>query len=267
MSAFVYLLTEGVHDVAFLGKLLEARLGFTRISEERELESAWKSILPRQWPHNGSLRPSVPAPGFYRHAGSGTSMAIVNAQGISELARRFDAHRNVLDKDGVKLDAVGIVLDADAQETPAQRFAEMAEALSGAGLPRPSSPEFVGGSPRTGVFILPGGGAQGTLEDLLLECAQGVYPTLHAHSVQFVDGLNRGAADFGANELRDLKKPAGRHKAVVAAMGAILKPGKPIQATIEDHRWISPGTLALPRIAALLKFLSDLTGVQPLAGP
>jgi hypothetical protein len=267
MSTYVYLLTEGVHDVAFLGRLLQTSLGFEWVFKESELDPAWKRILPTKWPHDGSLRPSVPAPSFYRHLGSGTSAAVVNAQGISELAKRLKTHRNALDLDGVRLDAVGVVLDADARETPTRRFNRMADALTETGFPRPAAAEVVAGAPRTGVFVLPGGGAPGTLEELLLECSALVYPTLRSHAERFVDGLDR-SADFVADELEDLDAPAGRHKAVVAAMGAILKPGKPIQATLEDHRWIDSRTLKLPRISALLKFLSGLAGVQPSAsGP
>lgn len=268
MSAHVYLLTEGVHDVAFLGKLLEKSLGFERVFKESDLDRVWDRILPKKWPHDGSLRPSVPAPSFYRHLASGTSVAAVNAQGISELAKRLERHRSALALDGVTLDAVGVVLDADSQEPPKQRFTRMADALTGSGFPRPLAVEVVVGTPRTGVFILPGGGVPGTLEDLLLECAAVVYPVLRFHSEQFVDGLDRTAPDFTVDDLKEFGTPAGRHKAVIAAMGAILKPGRPIQATIEDHRWIALSTLKLPRITALLKFLSDLTGVQPSAkGP
>jgi hypothetical protein len=267
MSVYVYLLTEGVHDVAFLGRLLQTSLKFERVSKESDLAPAWKRILPTKWPHDGSLRPSVPAPSFYRHLGSGTSAAVVNAQGIGELAKRLKTHRAALDLDGVRLDAVGVVLDADAKETPTLRFNRMADALSDTGFPHPPAAEVVVGAPRTGVFVLPGGGAQGTLEDLLLECSALVYPTLRSHAERFIDGLDRSASDFVADELKELEAPAGRRKAVVAAMGAILKPGKPIQATLEDHRWIVPHTLNLPRISALLKFLSDLTGVSIQTSP
>jgi hypothetical protein len=266
MSALVYLLTEGVHDVAFLGKLLQISLGFARVSEESELDPAWKRILPTKWPHNGSLRPSVPAPIFYRHLASETFIAVVNAQGISELAKRLTVHLEALKLDGVKLDALGVVLDADAQEPPIKRFARMADVLVKAGFSPPQGAEAIAGVPRTGVFVLPGGGAAGTLEDLLLECAAAVYPALRSHSEQFIDGIDRQASGVDAGELKELSAPAGRNKAVIAAMGSVLKPGKPIQATIEDHRWISPSTLQLPRVLKLLEFLSALTSVRPPAG-
>lgn len=266
MSAYTYLLTEGVHDVAFLGKLLQAALAFERVNKAAELDQFWTRILPVKWPHNGSLRPSVPAPNFYRHSASGTSVAVVNAQGIGELTKILKTHRDALALDGLKVDAVGVVLDADADELPTNRFARMADALSKSGFPRPLAAEAVLGTPRVGVFVLPGGGAQGTLEHLLLDCAAAAYPTLHAHAVRFVSNLDRTASEFSGDELKDFKAPSGVQKTTVSAMSAILKPGRAVQATLEDHQWLSNHTLKLPRIAALLKFLGDLTGLPPSAG-
>ncbi|ATB48173.1 DUF3226 domain-containing protein [Corallococcus macrosporus] len=259
MSNRIYLLTEGVHDVAFLARLLKLSLGLEHVSREAGLDPVWKRILPTKWPHDGSLRPAVPAPIFYRAPSSGTTVAVVNSQGISELARKLETHRKALALDGVNLDAVGVVLDADSQETPQQRFTRMADSIAANGYPRPAVMGGVAGQPRTGVFVLPGGGLPGTLEDLLLECAAVAYPKLRTHSEQFVDGLDRAAPEFMSGELKDLSAPAGRHKAVVAAMSAILKPGRPVQATIEDNRWIASSTVVLPRIAALVEFLSALT--------
>ncbi len=174
-------------------------------------------------------------------------------------------HHETLARNGVSLDAVGVVLDADfehaRQKSPGQRVAEMAGVLAGLGLSAPRESEAVTGTPRTGIFVLPGAGALGTLEDVLLECAALVYPTLGCRAVRFIDGLDRGASDFVKKDLEEITKPSGRHKAVLAAMSAVLKPGKPIQASLEDHRWIEPRTLALPRVAAVLRFLQQLLGV------
>lgn len=266
MSARVYLLTEGVHDVFFLGKILRESFAFKKVEDARKLDPEWdETILPKKFPHENSLRPSVPAPTFYKN--DGASVAIVNADGITRLASRLRAHHEKLTDKGVGLDAIGVVLDADYQQakqkTPADRFDEMADVLAGLRLPRPAAPETVSGTPRTGIYILPGGGALGTLEDVLLDCAATVYPTLGCRAVRFIDGLDRTASDFVRRDLEDIGAPSGRHKAVLAAMAAVLKPGRPIQASIEDHRWIEPRTLALPRVAAVAEFLRQLIGAPP----
>jgi hypothetical protein len=267
MRARVYLLTEGVHDVYFLAKVLAESFAFKKVEDDRELDPEWETtILPKQFPYNHSLRPSVPAPSFYKS--DRASVAIVNAEGIERLGDRLKTHHGQLMDKGVGLDAVGVVLDADfklaKQKTPAQRFAEMADVLASLDFPRPAAPDAVAGTPRTGIYVLPGGGELGTLEDILLECAAAVYPTLGCRAVRFIDGLDREAPDFKPKELKEaFGSPSGRHKAVLAAMTAVLKPGKPTQASIEDHRWIEPRTLALPRVAAVAQFLKQLIETPP----
>lgn len=262
MNSYVYIVTEGVQDVYFLGKLLEVVLKLKRVEKRSDLAPGWEHVLPK-WPHQDSLRGSVPVPSFFQSAQHGVSVAIVNAEGIDEMSKKLWSHMEVMRLGNVALASVGVVLDADSDEIPLRRFEKIAPAFEKAELPRPDALESVTGMPRVGVYVLPGAGEQGTLEDLLLECAATVYPTLGCRAVRFVDGLDRSAPDFAKGELRALNKPAGRHKAVVAAMGAILKPGRPLQATLEDHRWIEPRTLALSRIQALVGFLVSLVGIPP----
>jgi hypothetical protein len=171
MSVRVYLLTEGVHDVFFLGKILTESFQLKRVLDAKKLDVEWNHIVPHTFPHEGSLRPSVPAPTFYKSASA--SVAIVNADGLDRLGKRLRAHHGVLANHGIQLDAIGVVLDADfdqtRQKTPEQRFVELADVLASLDLPRPSSAEVVAGTPRTGIFVMPGGGANGTLEDILLD--------------------------------------------------------------------------------------------------
>jgi len=267
MSARVYVITEGVHDVYFLGKILTKTLAFKKVDKESALDEAWRPILPA-WPYDGSLRPSVPAPTFYFNTNA--SVALVSADGIDKIKLRLKKHHLQLTDRGFTFDAIGVVLDADykhaKQKDPVQRFSETAEVLANIGLPRPTEPERVSGEPRTGIYVLPGGGELGTLEDVLLDCAATVYPTLGCHAVRFIDGLDRQTLDLKGQELEEIGAPSGRHKAVLATMTAVLKPGKPIQASIEDHRWIEPRTLALPRVAAVARFLQELIGA-PLPSP
>jgi hypothetical protein len=60
-------------------------------------------------------------------------------------------------------------------------------------------------------------------------------------------------------ECRDLAKPAGKDKAVVAAVASVLRPGKSVQVSIQDNRWISePEKLAVSEITALQEFVTGL---------
>jgi hypothetical protein len=60
-------------------------------------------------------------------------------------------------------------------------------------------------------------------------------------------------------EGRDLAKPAGKDKAVVAAVASVLRPGKSVQVSIQDNQWISdPEKLAVAEVTALQKFITGL---------
>jgi hypothetical protein len=78
-----------------------------------------------------------------------------------------------------KLLSLGVTRDADGKEADALRSVQ--DALTKAGLPAPpDSGCLVGEGLRVGVFILPGGGRPGMLEDLCLEAvhADPVLPCL-----------------------------------------------------------------------------------------
>ena len=68
MSGLVYLLVEGVHDVAFVGKLLTACFGAVRVKTMEELDEAtrrWMSSFKWPIPQGGKTpieRLAVPAP-------------------------------------------------------------------------------------------------------------------------------------------------------------------------------------------------------------
>ena len=103
---------------------------------------------------------------------------------------------------------------------------------------------------------MPDNASAGTLETLLLQVAALNYPSLLQSAEAHV--ANFPHAGLTAADQRECNKNAGRNKAVVGTMSAILKPGKAIQVSIEDNRWLEGPALALPGIADLLRFLTDL---------
>jgi hypothetical protein len=158
-------------------------------------------------------------------------------------------------------DAVGVLLDADSSMLPATRFEAVREALRAkVKLSLPEQPGQVSAaSPRCGIFVLPDNLKPGTLEALLLECADLQYPELLADARALVARVQAsGVQGLTPEDLKDFNKPAGPHKAVVACMASILKPGKAIQTSIQDNRWLEGPALDLPRIAAVGRFLKEL---------
>lgn len=135
-------------------------------------------------------------------------------------------------------------------------------------LPRPDTVgEVAPGPPRVGVFVLPQPGAHGTLEDLLLELGKVAYPSLSAAASQYVCGWSALTDGRGHDEdWKEIKQPSGVKKATLAAMGALLKPGKSMQVALESGRWLSSETLIAPGILPCVTFLQNLLGETPEGG-
>jgi hypothetical protein len=147
--------------------------------------------------------------------------------------------------------AVGIVLDADDQP-PLQRFADFATLLESQGLPKPDSLGSVTtkNSLQTGVFAFPGGENKGTIEDVILPVGEMRFPTLLPHASLYVE---KWPSDAGP-EFGELT-PSGRKKAVLSAMAALLKPGRNLNASIQDHAWIPSDPNACAALKPILAFL------------
>jgi hypothetical protein len=114
--------------------------------------------------------------------------------------------------------------------------------------------------------VLPDNAPPGTLEDILLECAASSYPTLLGGARRFVEGIDIDSAEFEPRDRQDFKAPAGKNKAITACVANVLRPGKAVQASIQDNRWLEGPALELERVRAVRKFLGkllDLDGSAP----
>ncbi|MCC7109386.1 MAG: hypothetical protein IT382_08870 [Deltaproteobacteria bacterium] len=275
MSAFFYIVTEGVHDVAFLGRLLSVAHGASRIKKLEDLDDAQRGWLGGfKWPnksgaHHDIARLAVPAPAFYRLA-TNEVVALRNAQGLTEIGKTLVIDLEAFCRGQNGPEAIGVVLDSD-DEPAEQRFAKLKASLEVVKLPVPSSLGAVSnGSPRVGVFALPEPGAAGTLEDVLLALGDAAYPGLAAAARGYADQWRQKAdAEPPSPDWKEFRKPAGAKKATIGAMTAVLKPGKSTQVSLEDNRWVSEHTKALACLQPSLVFLSALltTPVPPATVP
>ena len=103
---------------------------------------------------------------------------------------------------------------------------------------------------------MPDNSTQGTLEDLLLDAAGIHYADLTAHAENYLKQINRSA--LTQKDLEEINKPAGEKKAQIAVVGSILKPGKSIQVSIEDNRWLDGPAKTSQHIGELRLFLQQL---------
>lgn len=253
MTKYGYLVVEGPHDVEFVRGLLRP-FGFHRVRLLKDLDPFWRPLVPTAFPHKDDLLKRVPVPLFLRSETH--SIALHSAIGDSQLVDTIEESM-ALPKIG-NAGAIGLILDSDKKVSAADRFANIRSLLQEKKFTLPGMPgEVSPGPPRLGAFVLPDNQSPGTLEDLLLECAKRVYPNLLVNARQHVDAAGSDMM-LDDEDLKDFKKPAGKNKAIVGSIASILKPGKAIQVSIQDNRWLRDDALKLPKVKAVQTFLADL---------
>lgn len=259
---YAYFVVEGPHDLELVARVLRCdplkRYRLRRIINISDLHSYWQPLVPTRFPPDGDLLKRVDMPVFFQ--GEQLSLALHAVGGDSRIVHSMEETLTLLPHPP---DAVGALLDADTDVTAAQRFDMIRAGLAPLKLSVPSAAGVVAdGPPRCGVFVLPDNTSQGTLEDLLMECAAESYPDLLAAARVLVAGVDPTRYKPTHGDMKEFTRNAGRNKATVGCITAVLKPGKAVQTSIQDNRWIDTPTLVLPRIAAVHGFLADLFGCR-----
>lgn len=254
-----YLVVEGPHDVEFVGATLKPH-GFRRVGSLKKLDPFWVPLVPRTFPpDDDDLLRRVPVPTFF--VSPTHSVAIDSAIGDTRLVKTLRQTFLIMPDLADRLASTAILLDADNDKRTSltERFKVVRAGIRDTGLIAPDRPgEVTTGTPRSGVFIFPDNSTPGTLEDLLLDAAAQTYPTLLVSSTRHVQAMHEDRSWARGSDLDELSKPAGIHKATVAAMASILKPGKAIQTSIQDNRWLDAAARELPRLRSFAGFLATL---------
>lgn len=254
MVRYCYIVAEGPQDLEFLIGLLKS-YGLRRVTRLSLLDPFWKPLVPTTFPVDDDLMKRVPVPIFLKN--TDLSVALHSAIGLTRLSNIVEESLALIPVS--EIFGIGLVLDADDTQTPQERFYELTSKLSRSGLPVPSVlGEVAKDSPRFGIFIMPNNAEAGTLEDVLLQCAQMNYSDLLRLSRNYVSDID--TAQLDQNDLRELNKPAGKNKAIVASITSILKPGKTLQVSIQDNRWIDEKTMELDSVKLVRIFLNEIIG-------
>ncbi|MFM2056801.1 MAG: hypothetical protein RLY71_1186 [Pseudomonadota bacterium] len=254
MRKYGYLVVEGPHDVEFCYRLLSAA-GLKRIQHLKDLDPSLDSLVPRSFPHGGDLLKRVPVPLFLQN--EQCAIAIHSAVGDSRLVATLQETVEVLGAD--IFTGLGVMLDSDSDKAATERYDTLRQAvMQELGLSMPDQAGTVSvGPPRLGAFVLPDNLNKGTLEDLLLESAALQYPALLPVAADYVNtAWNTGLIPNDHQD--DIRKPAGRNKAVMGAMASLFKPGKAVQTSIQDNAWLRGQALEIKRIKAVQVFLAQL---------
>ncbi len=259
MKKYGYIVAEGPHDVEFVSKILSP-FRFKTIQYIDDLDPFFRELIPRVFPipPQGDILKRIPIPLFIENETH--SIAIHSANGDSRLIDTIEENNKLLDKD--KITGVGILLDSDQVLDPQIRYSNIKKRLEIKQFhPADSAGLITDGPPKLGVYMLPDHQSQGTLEDLLLECAAIVYPNLLTSAQTHI----KNAEDDGAlkePDLEDFRKPSGRKKAVVGSIASVLRPGKAVQVSLQRDRWLRDETLDIPRVKAFQNFLVNLFEIQ-----
>jgi hypothetical protein len=265
----VYFAVEGPHDVEFVGRFLKL-LGLKRVQHKPQLAPFWAPLLPTSWPSplgSTDLLKRVPVPVFFQN--QDVSVAIDSAIGDSQLlTSTLNTRSTVNQPGGAVLHAVGVVLDSDKEVSAEERFTTIAKGLAADKLPLASTPgQVIAGPPRLGIFVLPDNASAGTLEDLLIECAERQYPALLESARTHIGAVKPEVPPYTKSDLEDFLKPAGRQKSIVGSISSVLRPGKAIQTSIQDNRWVDGEALELPRMKMFRAFVEALLTPLPPQSP
>lgn len=255
MRQLGYLVVEGPHDVEFACRLLKDRAGLSRVSKEEALDPRLKSLVPSKFPHGGDLLKRVPVPVFLQN--ESLALAVHSAGGDSKIANCLIDTLTLLSP--ADFTGIGAILDSDSSTGPAQRHAELLRLMHTAPIKFPDRPgEVSDGTPRSGVYVLPDNTALGTVEDVLLECGEVVYP----HHLQAArDFIAAALPHCPQPQFRQLHLPAGTKKALLSSVSTLLRPGKAVQVSIQEDLWLSAESLRLERPRQVLAFLERLFGL------
>mgnify|MGYP006197063589 FL=1 len=258
MVRYCYIVVEGPQDVEFLIGLLKF-YDLKRVIHLSSLDKFWETLIPTAYPLDGDLTKRVPVPSFVQN--EQLSIALHSSIGITRIAQTIEESLKFIQV--ARLFSVGIFADADYSETPQERFNKLITKLSDIDLPNLLPPSQIGQvnnhSTRCGIFIAPNNREQGTLEDILLECAKINYPDLLNLSQTYIESIDRN--QLTKNDLEDFKKPAGEKKAIISSISSILRPGKALQVSLQDNRWLDKQTLELESIKLIKNFLEQIIGL------
>lgn len=253
MPKYGYIVVEGPHDVEFLCRVVYGA-GLRRVRLQSHLDPFLHKLIPEKFPPDGDLLKRVPVPLFLQSESH--AVAIHSAVGDTRLVQTIEETGFLLSKE--KFTGIAVTMDADSEKPPAERYQAIRDGLRAKGFAMPEAAgEVTSGAPRLGGFVLPDCRTSGTLETILMECAQHAYPTLLRSATAHVDAALQDGS-LTPEDVRDIGKPAGRAKAIVSSISSVLKPGRAIQVSIQDNRWLKGETLELPAVKAFREFLDDL---------
>jgi hypothetical protein len=255
------LIVEGAHDATFFGKLIE-RKGFNQLKTKAEIPAPWVNLVPKGYPfENDRLDRISPVPDYYLRP-DGHVFCIASAGGDGGIIARLKTITStpLLNE----ISAIGLVIDADKQDSAQNRFIEYRDQIDALNKVRKENllplPQRIGdvfaGSPKIGIHVFPNNADPGALETVLLECAQSNAPHLHDcadNTVKKIVQANPKGRDF-----KKLRKPMGPEKATAGIIANLLYPGASLASSLKSDVWLRGDALNHPAVQQADAFLQAL---------
>lgn len=257
MMKYFYFLVEGQQDISFLRKILKILYDFESVKKINDLDEFWHPLVPTKYPHQGDLQRRVPVPLFLRNSKSEYSVAIHGDTGINGITDTLEESLSVISPSS--LSGIGILLDADSEETPVERRKKLLGHLKS----KPAVCTFLSSSKslekgKLVIFIAPDDQSKGTLESVLLKLAKFNYSHLLELAHRYYESVDR--SQLSQKDLKEVNKPAGKEKALVSLVSSFLKPGKSLSVTLQDNEWISQKSLKLDEMKKIKEFIDKVLG-------
>lgn len=262
------LVVEGAHDASFFGHLLIAK-GYKRARRKRDVPDHWQPLIPTHYPITdaGDLDHVIRFPDVYVGKG-GHDCGIVVANGDTLLIKSL---RTALERLGTEqFVGIGIVIDVDHEQYVNRRFDKILadlvrlnqdsqkEGTPGFPVPLPTAAGVVTvNTPAIGIYLFPDNVRQGTLETLLLECAENEHPVLAMETARLVDALSK-QTDAHPVSLKAMTSPSKRAKAQTGMIANVLQPGDSLAVAVEKGGWFGATALTVPGVALANRFLDSL---------
>lgn len=204
---YVLIGVEGNHDQAFIAKILCKLFKFSEFTgEESKLDSFWRKFIPT-YPKGENLYKRMDMPTILYN--ENFSIALYVGEG-TKLIEKLKLKLSNIDYEN-DLFAFAVIADAD-KKTPDQVAEEYYHGLK-EDLPKfpnkvNSTGNFIEGSPKLGIYILPDNIQQGVLENLICDCGDLVYPEYMQRAREYIDKFSEEN-----RKQKDLKwKPFDREK-------------------------------------------------------
>lgn len=249
-----YIVCEGPHDAALLGRIIEFA-GFA-LQKKRTLitPSPFARLAPAALPD--ALFGRDPLPNFWLKGDHWLAVHPVGGDGeIPKALARITAQATTI------INAIGAFIDADLI-APQTRVTDLQAAIvainPNPGFAFTGAPGQVAATkaPRTGVYVMPDNNNLGSVELVLDACGKVNYADLHQHADAYLKAFDRNR--LKSTEQTRFNKGSNPAKAHLGVISSVLRPGSALQNTVRDDRWIDATTLGLPLVSQLRTFLRDL---------